>query len=496
MADTEKRIVVEGVEFAQLVQFPRILRAVTASFQPARLALGLLMVVGLLTGGRVWDGLFESTVPPEGLLAERWTVEDGESAQEVLVSVLQRAGVQEQPTGPLDARDVIRQLQTAYAQQRAALVEQVAEADDAAAQVRRADEAYLDMLEEIDSVRPRGVFEATVEHATASFNGLVEGLVSLELGGFFAGIGDLFVRTPIGMWRQDRLFTLVYGLFFVIVIAVGGGALARMAATEIAHGERLRLQESLDFALSSWRRLIFSLLLPLLIAAALSAVLLVGGFFLMLPWLDVVGGLLYGVALLLGFGVVFLLVGYAAGVSLLVPAVACENCDAADAQQRAYAYVLGRPLHLLGYGFVSFVGLAVGFVLASLFAVAVLNVTGALVDAATANEAVTVGYGFSLFDLSPREAAAIPMAMHSQWSATLVMLWQTVVVCLVAGYVFAYYFSASTVVYLLMRQASDGQQLSEIWQPGVVPGTAADEPDLDIHEEPSAGGDEAEAQER
>ncbi|MHC4590803.1 MAG: hypothetical protein ACYTAQ_16140 [Planctomycetota bacterium] len=32
MADTEKRIVVEGVEYEQLVQFPKILRAVTASF--------------------------------------------------------------------------------------------------------------------------------------------------------------------------------------------------------------------------------------------------------------------------------------------------------------------------------------------------------------------------------------------------------------------------------------------------------------------------------
>jgi hypothetical protein len=32
VADTEKRIVVEGVEYEQLVQFPKILRAVTASF--------------------------------------------------------------------------------------------------------------------------------------------------------------------------------------------------------------------------------------------------------------------------------------------------------------------------------------------------------------------------------------------------------------------------------------------------------------------------------
>lgn len=480
MADNERRIVVEGVEFAQLVQFPRILRAVTAAAQPGRLVMGLMIVVLLMTGGRVWDWAFAPSVAPEGLMEEPWTAEDDAAAQESLARILKRRGLPEQPADVLDAGAVRRQVKDAYAGQRAELWVKVDGSEDsqgALDELREADELYLETLMEIDEVRPRGVFEGTVAHVTASFNRMVEGLVSLRFDDFFGGIGDLFVRTPIGMWRHDRLFALAYGLFFVVIVAIGGGAVARMAATEIALGERLRLQEAVDFAAGSWRRLVFSLLLPLLIAAVLSALLLGAGFFLMLPYMDVIGGLLYGVALLLGAGVVFLLVGYAAGASLLVPAVACENCDAADAQQRAYAYVLSRPLHLLGYGFVCFVGLAVGFVLASLFAVAVLNVTGALVDAATANDAVTVAYGFSLFDLAPREVAALPMAGHSTWSASLVMLWQTVIVSLVAGYVYAYYFSASTAIYLLMRQVCDGQSLDEIWQPGVVPGTAAEEPE-------------------
>jgi hypothetical protein len=174
--------------------------------------------------------------------------------------------------------------------------------------------------------------------------------------------------------------------------------------------------------------------------------------------------------------VVFLMVGYALGFSLLVPAVACENCDAADAQQRAYAYVLSRPLHLLGYGVVLIVGLVLGFVLASLFAVALLNVTGALLDAVTANPAVEGAHGFALFDLSPGRTASVPLHAHSEWSAWLVIFWQTVVVSLVAGYVFANYFGASTIIYMLMRQACDGQEMSEIWTPGVVPGTTALEP--------------------
>ena len=51
--------------------------------------------------------------------------------------------------------------------------------------------------------------------------------------------------------------------------------------------------------------------------AGFLALVAVGGWVLMQPWLDVIGGLLYGLALLGGFVVAFLLVGYAAGFSLL-----------------------------------------------------------------------------------------------------------------------------------------------------------------------------------
>lgn len=477
----DRRTVVEGVEFAQLFQFPKILRAIPAAFQPPRLVLGLLIVAALMTVGRVWDAFAPARVGPAGLTAAPWDSEQEQQAQLTLAAALDRynVGAADRPEGELDAHEVANLVRAAYRGQR--------ETQAGGPRTQRLkDEAYLATLEEIDQARPRGIFTATVSHVAGSFNRMIRGLATLRLEDFFGGIRDLFVTTPVSLWEHSWLFTLVYGAFFVILMAVGGGAICRMTAVEIAHGEKLRLQEALDFSVRGWRRLCMSLILPLLIAAFLCALLLVGGFFLMLPWVEVLGGLLYGIALLLGFGVVFLLVGYALGFSLLVPAVACENCDAADAQQRAYAYVLSRPLHLLGYLVVCFAGLALGFVVASLFAVAVLNVTGRLVDAVTANAAVSIAHGFDLFDLSPRREAAIPLQTLSAASASLVMFWQTVVVCLVAGYVFSYYFGASTIMYLLMRRACDGQEVDEIWEPGAVPGTMADEPedleDLDEEE--------------
>ena len=39
------------------------------------------------------------------------------------------------------------------------------------------------------------------------------------------------------------------------------------------------------------------------------------------------------------------------------------------------------------------------------------------------------------------------------------------------AYVLAYYFTAATKVYLLLRLSCDGQDVEEIWQPGLEPGT-------------------------
>ena len=492
MTDSDRRMVVEGVEFAQLVQFPKILRSVTAAFQLPRMVLGLLLVAALVTGGRVWDSLFPANVSPDGLMAEPWTAQDAASSQQVLTAALKRYDTDTEASadGVLDTLDVLAAVRQAYADRRHGLLDEADESERAMAVLGDNDDEFVETIRELDSVRPRGTFEATASHVTAGFNKLTKGFVSLDFGSFFSGMGDVFVWTPIGVWRNDRLFALVYGFFFVVLIAIGGGALTRMTAVELATGTKLRLYEAVDFALRTWRRLVGSLVLPLLIAGLLSALLLVGGFFLMLPWLDVLGGLLYGVALLLGFGVVFLLAGYAAGFSLLIPAVACENCDAADAQQRAYAYVLSHPLHLLGYGFVGITGLSVGFVVASVFAVAVLSVTGALVDAATANAAIDVTSGFELFKLSPSRTEALPLQLHSEWSAALVMLWQTVVVCLVTGYVFSYYFSASMVIYMLMRRVCDGQELDEIWQPGEALSSVALDDDEEEDDEDEDDDDE------
>lgn len=468
MPEPKKRIIVDGIDFRQLFMFPVILRAVPGAMQPPRLLIGLFMVLILITFGRVWDGVTTPAVHPAGLAHGDLSVDDAAEAQRVYRSVLQTYASHrlsgEGPTQHFTAREVLRDMEKGYRQQR----------DEAlgAEQLHRQDREFLDAISRVDQVRPKGVFEATASFAIGSFHRVVRGVLTLQPMEAAQGFTDAVIVMPVLLWRNHTWFTVIYGIVFVLVMSVGGGALSRMAACEIAGRQRLRVREAMEFSLVRWPRFFIAPLLPLMLAGGLALVVLVMGVLMTLPVLDIVGGLLYALALVLGFIIAFLLLVYAVGFILIVPAMATENCDGADALQRAYAYVISKPLHLLAYAAVSLVALALGYFVVSVFAVTTMNVTAGLYGVLTTNSAMSAAGGFSIFDLSQPATGEIH-AWHSAISGGFIHLWQTLIVSLVWGYVVSLLFSSATCVYLLMRRASDGQDIEEIWRPGLVPGTLA-----------------------
>jgi hypothetical protein len=290
----------------------------------------------------------------------------------------------------------------------------------------------------------------------------------------YGAVGDVGLRLPRALWERERAFAITFGLLVLIVGSLGGVALCRMAACDSAGHERLRVWEAIDFALGSAIRAILAPVLPLFLAGLCAVVLLVFGL-LLLPVLDLVGGIAYGLALLVGFLLAFVLIGYALGLPMLLPAVACENCDPADALQRSYAYALNRPLHLLGYAFVAAFGLALGYLVVAAFAAIALNVTAGLVQV-IGGAAVSEAGGFGVFDLVPAREVPLEAAWHARVAGAGVTFWQGVVIQLVGAYLVSYVFTSTTMIYLQMRRLCDGQDPQDIWRPGLVRDTRMVEP--------------------
>ena len=106
--------------------------------------------------------------------------------------------------------------------------------------------------------------------------------------------------------------------------------------------------------------------------------MLMGLFLLNIPGLNLIGGLLYGASLLLGFLVSMIAVGYAACFPMLIPGVIVENCGGGESVQRSYSYVLTRPIRFAGYLFVVIVALVFGFLVVRLVTNLTLDLTANL----------------------------------------------------------------------------------------------------------------------
>jgi hypothetical protein len=115
--------------------------------------------------------------------------------------------------------------------------------------------------------------------------------------------------------------------------------------------------------------------------------------------------------------------------------------------------------------------------LVSLIAVITLNASAELIGQWAAHPALESAGGYRI-DGMDQGPATRPIVgnWHERWAGNILGFWETVVVCLVVAYVFSYHFSAATIVYLLMRKASDGQEMDEVWRPGLIPGTLAPTP--------------------
>jgi hypothetical protein len=149
---------------------------------------------------------------------------------------------------------------------------------------------------------------------------------------------------------------------------------------------------------------------------------------------------------------------------MLIPGVACEGTDGLDAIQRAFAYVFGRPVRLILY---SLLLLVVGAVMVSIVGMLVNGsiafADGSLSAWTTRGSEILSGTGATGKELNGFAGAA----------ATIVDFWKSAAGLVVGAFGVSFFFSGSTVLYLVMRRACDGQDVAELWMPGMVEGTMA-----------------------
>ncbi len=164
------------------------------------------------------------------------------------------------------------------------------------------------------------------------------------------------------------------------------------------------------------------------------------------------------VPLLLALVMALILVGLALGWPLMHATVAAEGEDAPDALSRSYSYVNQRLARYAAHAAVALAIGAVGLTVAVAFARVVL----ALAD-----------WGVGL--------GAPSSSSLDGWAGNGRIFWDRVVALLVLAWAYSYFWSAASIIYLILRRDVDGTAWHDVWLPEHDADTFAGEPSAEAN---------------
>lgn len=289
------------------------------------------------------------------------------------------------------------------------------------------------------------------------------------VGGWTAW-ADFAGQTWAWAWSVSSEYPFSFALvklLSLVVVAFGGCMICRMAACDFSQSVIVGVAEARNFTAKRFGSLLFAVLGPVVLALVIALGMAVVGWVLFgVPYVNVLGAILYFLFLIGGAVIVVILLAYMLGYPLLIPAVACEGSDGIDAIGRVYPYVLSRPLRLILYyllaGAILWIVVGIAFWIAG-----AVNGTTARAASWFLGDRGTAIFGLAV----PADAE---VAGGGRAAYEVVQFWSGLVLMLASAYAVSVFFCASTIVYLLMRKVCDGQDVAELWMPGMVEGTMAE----------------------
>ena len=268
------------------------------------------------------------------------------------------------------------------------------------------------------------------------------------------------VAHPLGSGAGVLAFLAGGGILLLALWAFIGGAIARIAAVDVAQGERPSVGRAAYFACRKFGSFFWSPVVPsvfILLFLSCNALL---GLIGRIPGIGpIVVGALFFLAMISSFIILLLAIGGYLGAIFMWPTIAMEGTDAFDAISRSFNYLFARPwktfwcwLVMSAYGCV-----VIAFV--AVFAALLLKI---------ATASVTVGLGENASEITRYlwTAGLSGEVGISSMVAIFLIRTFTIMVCgLVLGFVASFKISAMTIIYAVLRRDVDGTDMSEVFLP-------------------------------
>jgi hypothetical protein len=247
------------------------------------------------------------------------------------------------------------------------------------------------------------------------------------------------------------------------------------------------MMEAIRFTLARWLSFFSAPLIPLLIVLGFTLILAIFGLFHLIPGFGdiVVDGLFWFIPLGVALCMTIVLIGLV-GWPMMYATISTEGSDSFDALSRSYSYVFQSPWNYLWYGVVAVAyGMVlvffVGLVGSMTVYLAKWGVSKAAIVSSQRDPSFLFVYApesFGWRDLLLQGSQAVvngvldPPAYqryvgsfkwYNHTGAYLVAAWLWLFFLLILGFGYSYFWSASTIIYLLMRRKVDDTDMNEVY---------------------------------
>ncbi len=266
-------------------------------------------------------------------------------------------------------------------------------------------------------------------------------------------ISALFHPSGGGMAMAHALLAMTW---LLVVWGPIGLAIARLAAIQAAQSRLGGIGEALRFARVAGPSMIFATLFPMAGIALLCLPGLAIGWLYRVPGGDLIAGILLFVPLICGLIMALFAASVLAGWAFFPAAIATGAEDAVDALGRTYSYLNQRlVIFVLAIAIAAAAGV-VGLLVVDLLTAAVFQFSAWSLTLDGPSDRI-----LDLFAIEPNQTESLARGIHRFWLET---------VRLVAhAWVYSYFWTAATMVYLGLRQFNDGTPFDVIDPPGPDP---------------------------
>jgi hypothetical protein len=305
--------------------------------------------------------------------------------------------------------------------------------------------------------------------------------------------------------EADGLPAFYFFLVFVATVAIWsliGGAITRIAAVQIARGEKIDFMEAVRFTVKRWSQYLLAPVYPLGFIIVLLIFAMIFGLLHMIPVIgDIfVSGIFWPIPIALGLIMALAIIGLVVGWPLMAPTISTEGTDSWEALSRSFSYVFQKPFHYLWYALVAisygavlifFVGFVGSFaVYLSKWSV---SQTPRITTATSRDPVYLFVYAPTSFGwrelllkdklvdgdplvvegqiqqpvyeryLGPTDKSPEALRGWNKFAAGLVAFWLSVVFLLIIGFGYSLFWCLMTITYFLLRRNVDAAEMDEVY---------------------------------